>query len=316
MTRAGATALIFGAAAAGVVMTPARAQTDAVIRIATLPIDGASQAYYAQDAGFFAKAGLTVDIQPMLSSSAIAAAVSANAVDIGYGNIDVLAALHSKNVPTIAIASANDYISPLTARTVGLLVPSKSAIQQAAELNGKIVAVGAIRSVAEIASRAWIDQHGGDSSTVKFVEVPIPAMPAALDAGRTDAAFVVEPFLGVAVRTCRVLSYGVYDAVAKRFVLAAWFGAPQWVKDHPAIAKRFAGVMRETAVWANANPALSGATLSKYSKIDPAIIATIARAHFAEQLTPALLQPLIDVAAKYNGFSAFPAQELLNSAAR
>ena len=311
MTRAGATALIFGGATLGAVARPGRAQSDAVIRIGTLPIDGASQVYYAQDAGFFAKAGLTVDIQPMLSSSAIAAAVSSNAIDIGYGNIDVLAALHSKNSPTVAIASANDYVSPLTARTVGLLIPLKSPIQQAADLNGKVVAVGAIRSIGEIASRAWIDQHGGDSSTLKFVEIPIPAMPAALDAGRTDAAFVVEPYLGVAVKTCRVLAYGIYDAVSKRFLLAAWFGAPQWVKDHPSLAKRFASVMRETAIWANANPDQTGPILSKYSKIDQALIATIARAHFAEQLTPALCQPLIDVAAKYNGFSAFPAQALL-----
>jgi hypothetical protein len=33
--------------------------------------------------------------------------------------------------------------------------------------------------------------------------------------------------------------------------------------------------------------------------------------HYAEQLTPALMQPLIDMAAKYNGFKAFPAQELM-----
>jgi NitT/TauT family transport system substrate-binding protein len=314
MTRAHATALLLGGAAVGAVARQGQAQTDAVIRIATLPVDGASQVYYAQDAGFFAKAGLAVHIQPMLSSSAIAASVSSNAMDIGYGNIDVLAELHSKKIPTIAFASANEYMSALTARTAALLLPLKSPIQQAADIKGKIVAVGALRSVAELASRAWIDQHGGDSSTVRFVEVPIPSMPAALDAGRIDAAFVVEPFLGVAVKTCRVLAYGIYDAVAKRFALGAWFGGPQWVKDHPTVAKRFADVMRQTAIWANANPDLTGAILSKYSKIDLAVIATIPRAHFAEQLAPASLQPLIDVAAKYNGFSAFPARELLYAA--
>jgi hypothetical protein len=69
--------------------------------------------------------------------------------------------------------------------------------------------------------------------------------------------------------------------------------------------------MRETATWANANAQLSGTILSKYTKIDPDVVATIARAHFAEQLTPALMQPLIDAAAKYNGFSSFPARDLI-----
>jgi hypothetical protein len=35
------------------------------------------------------------------------------------------------------------------------------------------------------------------------------------------------------------------------------------------------------------------------------------RARFGEQLTPALMQPLIDVAAKFGGFNPFPARELI-----
>ena len=34
------------------------------------------------------------------------------------------------------------------------------------------------------------------------------------------------------------------------------------------------------------------------------------RAHYAEQLTPALTQPLIDLAAKYNGVSPFLAAKI------
>ena len=54
----------------------------------------------------------------------------------------------------------------------------------------------------------------------------------------------------------------------------------------------------------------------KYTKIDPAVLATMARSHYAEQLTPGLIQPLIDVSAKYNGFTAFPAPELIYAPSR
>lgn len=40
------------------------------------------------------------------------------------------------------------------------------------------------------------------------------------------------------------------------------------------------------------------------------------RARFAEALTPALIQPMIDVSSKYNGFKAFPAQDLLYTSSR
>ncbi len=62
---------------------------------------------------------------------------------------------------------------------------------------------------------------------------------------------------------------------------------------------------------ANKNPQLTAGILAKYDKIEPAVIATMARNHYAEQISPALMQPLIDSAAKYNAFKTFPAQELI-----
>ena len=40
------------------------------------------------------------------------------------------------------------------------------------------------------------------------------------------------------------------------------------------------------------------------------------RSHYAEELTPALMQPGIDASAKYNSFTTFPASELLVPARR
>jgi len=140
-------------------------------------------------------------------------------------------------------------------------------------------------------------------------------MAAAVAASRVDAAFVAEPFLTMAARNGRVLEYG-YDCISKHFLFGAWFTTAQWAKDHPDLVARFATAIHETAVWANKNPEKSGEILAKYTKIDPTVIATMTRARFAEQLTPALMQPLVDLSAKYNGFSAFPAQELIYSPAR
>jgi hypothetical protein len=70
------------------------------------------------------------------------------------------------------------------------------------------------------------------------------------------------------------------------------------------------------AVWANQNTMKSGEILAKYTKLDPTAIATMTRVRFGEQLTPTLMQPFIDVFAKYNGFSAFPARELIYAPSR
>jgi NitT/TauT family transport system substrate-binding protein len=310
MTRARAAALLFGGAALGAMTTRGSAQTTKSIRLAIVPIEPAAEVYYARDMGFFAEAGLDVDIQVMLGSSTIAAAVASNAVDIGFSSIDTLANIYEKNVPFAVIAPAAEYVSPATAHTAAIIVPANSTIQTAQDLSGKTMAAAGLNTAAETGPRAWIDRNGGDSSTVKFVEMPFPAMAPALEAGRIDAASVTEPFVGGATRNGRVLAY-FWDAVSKHFIISAWFVTPQWAKDHPDLVKRFAAVIHKAAVWANTNPSQSGEILAKYAKIDPAVIATMTRSHYGEQLTPSLMQPLIDLTAKYGKFTTFPAQELI-----
>lgn len=310
MTRKHATALLASGAFLGAMRSPGRAQAPATLRIGVSPIEPAAEVYYAKDMGFFAKAGLDVDIQSMQGSSLIVSAIVGNTIDIGFDTLDTLAAQHVKGIPLVIIAPTHDYVSPATLRTQALVVPANSTLQQAKDLTGKTIAVSTLHSLADLGARVWIDQNGGDSSSVKFTEVPFPAIPAALDAGRVDAAWVVEPFVTVAAKNDRVLFYG-FDGIAKHFIVGAWVATQQWAAGHPDLVRRFAAVIHDTAVWANKNPQLSAAILAKYVKIDPAVIATMARNHYAEQLTPALMQPLIDAAAKYNAFKTFPAQELI-----
>jgi NitT/TauT family transport system substrate-binding protein len=309
MNRKSAAALLAGALFTAA-RSPSRAQVPATLRIGVSPIEPSAEIYYAKDMGFFTKAGLDVDIASMQGSSLIVAAIVGGTLDIGFDTLDVLALQHLKGVPLVIIAPSHDYLSPLTLRTQALAVPANSPLQTAKDLNGKTIAVSTLHSLADLGARVWIDQNGGDSSSVKFTEVPFPAIPAALDAGRIDAAWVVEPFITVAKKTNRILFYG-FDGIAKHFIVGAWVATRQWANDHPDLVSRFAAVIHDTAVWANKNPQQSGAILAKYDKIEPAVIAAMARNHYAEQINPALMQPLIDSAAKYNGFKTFPAQDLL-----
>ena len=194
----------------------------------------------------------------------------------------------------------------------GLVVPANSSIKSAKDLAGKVIAVPGLGTLAEYSPRAWIDQNGGDATTVKFIEMPYAAMPAALTAGRIDVAYISEPFLAVVKKDVRVLGYS-HNAVAKQFLQSAWFTTPQWAKDHPDVVRRFAAAMRETAIWANqkANQPKSAEILAKYTKIDLATVTAMERARFGDALTASSIQPAIDVTAKYGKFDPFPADRLI-----
>ena len=306
---------MLGGAALSGLPNRAFAQSAAPVKIAITPVESATEAYYASELGFFQKAGLDVNIQVLSNNPAVASAVSSGAVDIGHGALDTIAALHSKGIPVIVLAPAGEYLSPFDLRGSGIAVRADSAVRQAKDLNGKILGVASLHGFTDTAARIYIDQNGGDISTLKFVEVPFPLMSVALESGRVDAVSVAEPFMSAVGKVGRFVSYG-FDSISKHFVLAGWFSTPQWVRAHPEQASRFAAAIHEAAVWANRNPAKSAAILTKYTKLDPVTLAGMTRARFAEQMTPDLMQPLIDAAAKYAGFKAFPSQELLYSPAR
>jgi NitT/TauT family transport system substrate-binding protein len=295
--------VVVGRPAAAVAQQPTSS-----LRIAAIPIESNAEVFYAQELGFFSKAGINADIELIQNGSAIASAVASNAVDVGYASLVVVAVAHRRSIPFVAIAPTVAYTSK--APTAALFVAADSALRSARDLTGKVVAVAGLGTIVEYAARAWIDKNGGDATSAKFIELAYSAMPAALDAGRIDVALLNEPFLTLGKKSGRVLGYP-YDAIGREFLTGVWFTTAQWAKDHAAIVGRFAGVIRETATWANKNAAKTTDILAKYAKIDPAVVATMTRSHFAERLTPSLMQPAIDTAAKYGSFSPFPAADLI-----
>lgn len=317
MTRARASALLFGGAAVGALRVPGSAQSGAAIRVASIAIVGAAEPAIAQELGLFSKAGVTVEIQPMQGSSAIASAVLSGAADIGFSAVDTLVTIHQKGIPLVIIAPGSEYLSTLPANDAVLILPANSAVREAKDLNGKTIAVNSLTGIANLTTRLWLDQNGGDSTTVKFVEIPFPAMPVAIGEGRVDCAQVTEPFIAAAEKNGRVLTDHINRIVAKRFLITAWFTTPQWAAAHPDAVRGFAAAIRETALWSNqpANQARRTEILARYTKIDSAVITSMIPPHYGDQVTPATVQPLIDLTAKYNKFTAFSATELIYSGA-
>lgn len=289
--------------------TAVRSQGMPAVRIAVLPIDAAAEPYYAKAMGFFAHNGLDATIQ-VVRESTMAPAITPGDFDFGYATIDTLANIHTKGAPLVVIAAAAEYDTAINSHASALIVPASSTVRSARDLNGKTIATNALHSLSDNGPKAWIDQNGGDSATVKFVELPFPAMPAAIAAGRVDAAQIAEPFVAVAKEAGRVLTYG-YDAIGKRFLISGWVATPQFIKANPDVVRRFVATIHQTGEWANVNQAQSAKLLINFAKLDPAILPRLTRARYAERLTAAALQPLVNIAAKYDGFAPYAASDLV-----
>jgi len=251
----------------------AQAQIETIHVAAGSPIEPAAEVEYARQLGLFTKAGLAMQYEPPAGAGSTAPAVASGAVDISYLTIDALALAHQKNVPFVLIAPAAVYVYPTSEHIAALVVPANSTLQNAKDFEGKSLATQALSTMSEYAPRAWIDRGGADSSRVRFVEIPFPAMSAALTAGRIDAAWIVEPYLTVAKQQGnKVVTYWT-QTIGPQFLISGWYATRQWATAHPEAVRRFRSVIHDTAVWANANRDKTAPMIAGYTHLDSAVVA-------------------------------------------
>jgi NitT/TauT family transport system substrate-binding protein len=303
-------------AAFGPLAGPAPAQVPPVtIRLGALAEDELTPVVYAQKSGMFAKAGLNVDLQILNSGSATAAAVAGGAIDIGLSSLMPLINAHVHGVPFEMVAPGLLWLSG--SPTAGLMTLKSSPIASGADLNGKTLSTKALKDLGEIGIRAWIDQNGGDSQTVHFIELPSPAVVPALESSRIVAANLIDPLYSDALAGGKVRVIGhTNDAIAKRFLTTAWFANVDYVRRNRAVVERFATVLSAAANYTNAHEAEMIPLVAPLWGIAPDALAKMNHGTIALVLDPRDIQPLIDVAAKYKAIDRrFNATEMISPAA-
>ena len=295
VSRFQALGLIAGAAA-----LPARALAQSApvkVRIGSVAADTYAEGFYALDLGLFDKAGLSVEIVPFNNGAAMAAAAAGGSIDVGVGDVIELANGLNRGLPFTLIAGGGMYST--SAPTTTLCVAKSSPIAKASDLEGQNVAVISLVSLQSSGVKSWLAQNGADISKIHFIELPFPQMAPAISRGTVAAAALSEPIMSDATNNDARIFAKVYDAVAKQFLISDWFTTRDWLTKNPDVAKRFVGVIYDTARWANARHDDSAAILAKYTKLDVERVKRMNRCAYATDLRPGMVQPVLDTAFKY-----------------
>lgn len=311
MNRQSALQLGVAGVIAGVLRaTPASGNAPLSASVGVLSNDNSLEPVYADSAEFFRRAGLSVQVQTFVNGGAIVAAVGSGALNIGFSNIvSIIGAIqHGLPIVFLAPAAIPSSRSPTTVLAQGL----SSNYHTGAELRGKIIGLDTLHSLTQIAVSDWVQKSGGDVTSIRFVELPFSEVGAALERGRVDAAVTSEPFRTAQRSQLKVLA-DVYSAIAETFIIGAFVTSRTWLEGNAEAAHAFVTSIRETARWANRHQSQTAEILIKRSKIEPRIANTMVRSVYAEQLTPQLLQPVIDAAANFGFLQPVAATDLLSS---
>jgi NitT/TauT family transport system substrate-binding protein len=232
----------------------------------------------------------------------MAAAAAGGSIDIGVGDATELANGVSRGLPFVLIAGGGLYTS--STPTTTLCVAKSSTIAKASDLEGQTVAVVSLVSLMSSGVKSWLTQNGADLSKIHFVELPFPQMPVALSRGTVAAAALSEPIMSGALAADAKVLGKAYDAIASQFYISDWFTTRDWLAKNQDAAKRFVGVIYDTARWANAHHDESAVILAKYTKIDIDRLKRMNRCVYATDLRPAMVQPVLDTAFKYKALEA------------
>ncbi|MGA2392027.1 MAG: ABC transporter substrate-binding protein [Candidatus Lustribacter sp.] len=275
-----------------------------------VPEESVTPALWAAQSGMFRKAGLDVSVQPASSGTAIAAGVAGGSYAVGKSSLAAIITAHTKGLPFVFVAGGSLYDTKFPYSV--LTVKADSPLKTAKELNGQTLAVPALSDLTTVATKGWVDQHGGDSTTLKFLELPFAQIPDALDQGRVVAGFVADPILQQALDAKKVRIFAhAFDAIAPQFMVTGWFVTTDFATKNQADIKKFASVMRAADGQVVAHPADAVNMLAKFSNVDPAVIERTHRIGYAP-LEPKYIQPVIDICAKYKLIDArFDAKELI-----
>jgi NitT/TauT family transport system substrate-binding protein len=282
------------------------------VKVGVLPIANAAPLYIARDQGYFKEEG--IEIEPALAqggSELVTALVSGDDQFAFLGWVPVIVG-KAKGLPIKAIANADNGAESPEKEWQIIMSAKSSDIRGPKDLEGKTIALNALRGVGEVTVKAAMEAEGADPDSVKFIEIPFPEMPAALEKGRVDAIWAPEPFL------TQVLGAGghevlpVYQSLGPLFPNGAYATTDKYLAENKDVVEGFARAINKGLKYATDNPDAARKSITTFTKIPPDVVGKIRLPLWPREIDKEQLTDLIGYTQKYGVIEkTFPVQDMI-----
>lgn len=248
----GIASILSSGALALAVAGPAAAATD--IKVGITAINSVGTIPWAVSSGIFKKNGLNVtEIKVFPAPPPSLAALAAGAVQFAYTPIiPAINAYANSGMALKIVAPADGYpVGQLAAARknpalaaklddTGVCVSPTGGVNSWKDLAGKTVSVPARGAQGEVTIAQAVKSAGGDPATINFVTLPFGAALDAVKAGRTQAAFTVEPFTSdcAASGLKNVGSPGIQFFTTEQ-AIGVWVTTATFAQQNPAAVLAF-----------------------------------------------------------------------------
>ena len=269
----------------------------ATLRIANFQNANVLPLFYGIDKGYFAAAGLDVQIVKVPDGAASVAAVASGQADIGWSATAVPMFARANGVPVKIFMTAGQEGPPDHYGTF-IDATGKSGITSFSQVKGKTVVINAFGTATELAIRERLQRAGVGWDDVKTIVVPFPQMPAALQLGDADVAVTIYPMQALimankAIAAVMLDKGTLIESHAAPVTAACYFATEGWLAKNRAVALAFGRAYLRAAKEVRASAQLRTDLLVKLIGMKPALAALIPDPTWFHELsvTKAAVQP-------------------------
>lgn len=280
-----------GEASDGKVETPA-------VSVAVFPSFNALGAQAAKAGGDFDSAGLNVTLSTVATPAEGMPQLLGGKVQFALMDLTVPAVARTKGVPLTLVAPGAKGTAPKDGFGVGnLWVKAGSPIKTMKDVENATFGIPQINSQIWVDIRSAVDEAGGDSSKIKFVEVPNTL--SALKAGNVEVTTTSEPAGTAALSDKAIQVLSGYTAAGGDLAYA-YVTTQDFAKKNPNTVKAFTDAIIKGNTTVNTDPAKRSEVAASYIKAPKALLDKANYPEFStEPVSEANVQTSLDRLMKY-----------------
>ncbi|MER5214839.1 ABC transporter substrate-binding protein [Streptomyces sp. NPDC002838] len=276
------------------------------VQVGVVPIVDVAPLYLGQEKGFYSKRGLKLDMVTAQGGAAVIPGVVSGQLEFGFSNVTSLMLAQSNGMAVEGVSSGSASTGEQGADYSAITVKGNSPIKTARNLEGKKVAVNTLKNIGDTSIRESVRKASGDPDKVRFVELPFDQMPAALDDGQIDAAWVSEPALAVVrAQGGRIIASNYVD-VAEDLTVALYFTSASHAKENSEVVDKFREATAESHAYANTHPDEVRQVLTTYTEIPRATIERMTLPKWPNGVNRASVETLAELGQRDGLFSTAP----------
>jgi NitT/TauT family transport system substrate-binding protein len=266
------------------------------VRVGVIPIIDVAPIYLGQQKGYFSKRRIELQFETAQGGAAILPGVVSGQFQFGFSNMTSMLIARDKGLDIQVLAAGSSSTGKEGKDFGAVVVKEDSPVRSAKDLAGRTVAVNTLKNIGDSTVKASIRKDGGDPAAVKFVEMPLPDMPAAVEGGRVDAAWVVEPFLTITrSQGDRVVAWNFVDT-APDLMVAGYFTSGKLLREQADLVTRFTEAINESQQYAQGHPEEARNAITTYTQIDKAMVGKLTLPNWPAQVNRESTQVLADLA--------------------